>query len=761
MTSQQDQEDPFSKPIVRRRFQATVANQEAAVQDEQLPFVPSDSPDAPDTAEISTNQLQSPPMSLPETLSEGNGETNLSDESEPEMMSQSSTSSLNRRMEESSIEKSSVPRGTRKTSTRGFDYNPEETIAAPVQKKKKEDIDMGGAKFFPKQEKKHVYTHKWTSDLDDEEDEETASYEKSSRLNQPAVSAHPRQPVYSTKSSYPSSSAGSSQKLRHAETSSSNQFQRSRVRHIKEANELRESGEYDDFKQDIVYILSSLQSPEASMKVKCLSAASLAKKCVSPDFRQFIKSENMTRNIVKALMDSPEDDLFALSASTVLYLLTRDFNAVKIDFPSLRLVSRLLRIEKMEQRPEDREKVLNLVWEVFSAYTNEQEVDGQKVSFDMRKDCLSPSSLIIEALVFICSRSVNDDNFKNELLNLGILQFIVAKIEFYVNKVAEGSDDPFNILILNRCFRILESSSVFHKKNQAFLISHRSNILINSLAKFLHTIHIKIPTLPEEAIKKYISCLALMCRLLINISHDNELCCSKLGQIDGFLPNALTTFTYLAPKYGKEDGYDINVMMTSLLTNLVERCNSNRKTLIEQTVKMMIPGKEVEEVPALEAIARLFVYHESQAQIVDADLDRELAFDEGGCGDEEEEEGSGDDSDEEGVRKDGRLDRNKMDKMDQVDVVHALKQVMNKASAHMEGSVIASYHALLVGFVLQQNEDHLDDVRKHLPGRTFENMVAQLKRLYDFTKTTMSKRVESNSGFRAIERVIDYFERIE
>lgn len=87
-----------------------------------------------------------------------------------------------------------------------------------------------------------------------------------------------------------------------------------------------------------------------------------------------------------------------------------------------------------------------------------------------------------------------------------------------------------------------------------------------------------------------------------------------------------------------------------------------------------------------------------------------------------------------------------MDKMDEVDVVHALQQVMNKASAHMEGSVIASYHALLVGFVLQQNEQHLDDVRKHLPGNNFENMVAQLKRLYDFTKATMVSVISVSSS---------------
>lgn len=119
--------------------------------------------------------------------------------------------------------------------------------------------------------------------------------------------------------------------------------------------------------------------------------------------------------------------LFALAASTVIYLLTRDFNSIKIDLPTLRLVAQLLRIEKVEHRPEDKEKVLNMVWGVFSSYVEKQEIGGQKVSFDIRKESLTPSALITEALVFICSRNVSDESFKNELLNLGILQFIVAK----------------------------------------------------------------------------------------------------------------------------------------------------------------------------------------------------------------------------------------------------------------------------------------------------------------------------------------------
>lgn len=55
------------------------------------------------------------------------------------MLSQSSTSSLNRRMEDSAIDPS---RGTRKSQSRGFDYDPAgERTTAPVQKKKKDEID--------------------------------------------------------------------------------------------------------------------------------------------------------------------------------------------------------------------------------------------------------------------------------------------------------------------------------------------------------------------------------------------------------------------------------------------------------------------------------------------------------------------------------------------------------------------------------------------------------------------------------------------
>lgn len=51
---------------------------------------------------------------------------------------------------------------------------------------------MGGAKFIPKKEKKHVYTHKWTNEDDEkEEDMPSSSSYKPNRTVQPAVTARP------------------------------------------------------------------------------------------------------------------------------------------------------------------------------------------------------------------------------------------------------------------------------------------------------------------------------------------------------------------------------------------------------------------------------------------------------------------------------------------------------------------------------------------------------------------------------------------
>ncbi|PIO68752.1 wings apart-like protein [Teladorsagia circumcincta] len=263
----------------------------------------------------------------------------------------------------------------------------------------------------------------------------------------------------------------------------------------------------------------------------------------------------------------------------------------------------------MEQN-EEQKKYATMVWEVFTSYIERMESIGRKIVFDLTKEQLTPSSLVLEALVFVLARCT-DENLKTELLNLGILQWIVGK----------------------------------------------------------------------------------------------ELCCTKLGQVPGFLPLCLSSYTFLAPKFAPEDKkFDLYVMMTSLCVNLVERCNSNRRKLIETTVKVHAENGEDTEHKALDALAILFTVHEAKARIIDEDLDKDLAF-------EEPVDEETNDTDEES-RDDGRLDRGKLNEMNESEMLQAVQDAMSKASAHMEDSVVASYVALLIGCLLQQNEGNSKSITR-------------------------------------------------
>ncbi|KAK6054474.1 wings apart-like protein, partial [Cooperia oncophora] len=543
------------------------------------------------------------------------------------------------------------------------------------------------------------------------------------------------------------------------------------VGRVKEAHQCLESGEHDDFKQDIEYILSTMKG-KAPVNIKCLSALSLARKCISSEFRQFLRSEGLVSNVFKGMAEAASDQNLALCAATVIYLMSRDFISVQVDAQSLRLFSQLLRIEKMEQN-EEQKKFASMVWEVFTSYIERMESAGKKIVFDLTMEQLSPSSLVLEALVFVLARCT-DENLKTELLNLGILQWIVGKVEKIVLRLLHDklSEDETiqQLVVLERCFRILESvsgfelvylvkkvpngtfqSTVYHKKNQAFLISHRGSLLIQMCGKLMTIIHDTISNcaVGSQLARSHIACLSLMARVLMNLSHENELCCTKLGQVPGFLPLCLSSYTFLAPKFAPEDKkFDLYVMMTSLCVNLVERCNSNRRKLIETTVKVHAENGEDTEHKALDALAILFTVHEAKARNIDEDLDKDLAF-------EEPADEDNNDDDEE-CRDDGRLDRAKLNEMNESEMLQAVQDAMSKASAHMEDSVVASYVALLIGCLLQQNEGHAAIVRSHLQGGSFATMIDQLQRFLDFMKIASKKA----GGCRSIERIIDLLDRL-
>ena len=158
-----------------------------------------------------------------------------------------------------------------------------------------------------------------------------------------------------------------------------------------------------------------------------------------------------------------------------------------------------------------------------------------------------------------------------------------------------------------------------------------------------------------------------------------------------------------------------------LLVNLTEKSASNRRKILNVKVNYCSIEDEPsasgdasaetrrtlsadgEKLTTLEALARLFIRHESRARAVDEELDRELLEEvpedaEGGGGDDADEE------DDDDPTSSGRLQRPPDAGIDAAEVVTALNSAMLRAKNHMLDSMVASYVALLLGCLINTDE---------------------------------------------------------
>ncbi|VDK87429.1 unnamed protein product [Litomosoides sigmodontis] len=529
------------------------------------------------------------------------------------------------------------------------------------------------------------------------------------------------------------------------------------IRDVKEAHECLKSGEQDDFSDDVKYILSTLLDPSSSNNLKCLSIISLAKKCVSSEFRRFFRSNNLISRTLKAIPDSPKSPCLALCISVVVYLLSRDTTSVFVDATALRLFSQLLKLE----HPNPNEECIRyskMVMGILKEWLEKSfaNTELKKVQFDITEKTLSPSFLILESLVYICARKHREQSLQSELLNVGILQWIVSKVDKTVLRLLHEKISNEDVLlclkILERCFRVLESATVCNEKNGAYLISHRGSALIQSCGRLMSLLFRAVGELDDnscELKEQNITCLNRMVGLLMSLSYENELCCTKLGQMNDFLSLCVSSFTYLVPKYvRKEKQFDLIVLLCSLLVNLLERCNFNRRKLIGLTVPVYdLESKAEREEPTLKALSQLFVYHESLARSIDEELDNDLVI-----------EDTPDDSfnQEEEAEDDGRLHRLPTE-LSEDEMVEAVQNAMNKASSHMEDSVLASYFALLIGCLLLQNEESVNVVKAELKGGKLTALIEQLQRFLEFIKLTDGKKAH----VRFMERIIDLLDTLD
>ena len=72
-----------------------------------------------------------------------------------------------------------------------------------------------------------------------------------------------------------------------------------------------------------------------------------------------------------------------------------------------------------------------------------------------------------------------------------------------------------------------------------------------------------------------------------------------------------------------------------------------------------------------------------------------------------------------------------------------VKKLLEKAGSHMEDTLVASYLTLIIGYLIHENPENETIVRQWLPENNFTQMVAVLKKFYNFMNLTASVSYKS------------------
>ena len=201
----------------------------------------------------------------------------------------------------------------------------------------------------------------------------------------------------------------------------------------------------------------------------------------------------------------------------------------------------------------------------------------------------------------------------------------------------------------------------------------------------------------------------------------------RLGQTDEFLSLTLELVTRLVPeRVPLAKVFDMQLLCLSLLVNLVEHCNANRRLLVALTVRLRLEAGETSEAKAtLPALVSLFGHHLGRAQRVEAEVDRKL---------------------EDGAAAAVAKAKNRP-QAEETALAESVDAAMVEAGAHMEEGIMAAYVALLLGFLLLQNEYLVPQLRDLLPDHSFKPLLKSLQALFDFMELTVRVR-ERGCGYR-------------
>lgn len=162
--------------------------------------------------------------------------------------------------------------------------------------------------------------------------------------------------------------------------------------------------------------------------------------------------------------------------------------------------------------------------------------------------------------------------------------------------------------------------------------------------------------------------------------------------------------------------------------NLTEKSPNNRKKIYNMKLPhtdSSVEPPSTQELGVLAILTRVFVQHEASARVVDEELDNELL------------EEVPEDADEQAASEQDALQRLRND-LNEDDMATALNSAMQKAHAHMQDSMLASYLAMFISCLIQEDRGLAAEARAHIPGANFDTMIEQLERFQEYAELTVS-----------------------
>ncbi|XP_014486490.1 PREDICTED: protein wings apart-like [Dinoponera quadriceps] len=524
------------------------------------------------------------------------------------------------------------------------------------------------------------------------------------------------------------------------------------VKNVKKAHQIQESGEFQEFNDDVEYILDTLRenNPNAT---RCLSAIRLASKCMAPAFRMHVRAHGTVAKFFKALHDATKDQSLGLCTATVMFVLSQDRLAMDLDRDCLELMLSLLESDASHKDALDdcglshaellknKEKVRQLC----------ADIQAQGHAKHLNLDNITVGQLAMETLLSLTSKRAGEW-FKEELRELGGLEHIVKTIREchrHINGqdvLKSGWTDPLldKLRKVDRCLRVLENVTHMNEENQVYLLKYEDGVLVSTLASLYYFCGQEIPIYPTTDPSDKSStgavvreCLFAIIKVLINLTHrfNRQSFGSKsVGSQIGVLDCSLFLLLRVPESLPEEKRFDMMMLALILLINLVEQCDDNKKHLIDSRAPPLLENIFDSGESGVESLIDLFYKQEELARAEEQKTDAIL---------------------------DGQKDSEQTEtvstttKSQEEFIEETVTKLLQKAGRHMEHTLIGAYVVLLLGYLIMDNKEYESLVRSRLRDKSFATMVSVLQKFFNFMNLTASNEV-SSCGIAATEKVIKF-----